>query len=107
VAPAPVRRRRRRPIWQRLLQALLLLAAGIGLFLALLQVPEQVDLLRLISEVIDELIAGLSLLARALLGLAGILLMLGLLLLSLLLMVSGLVRLVRPLLPRGGSTSRP
>ncbi|QEY31860.1 hypothetical protein EVJ50_05995 [Synechococcus sp. RSCCF101] len=95
--PAP-RRRRLKPLWRRLTEPALLVAAGVGLLLALVRVPRDLDVLLVISEVIDELIAGLALLARSVLSLAGMLLMVGLAVMALLLIVAGLVRFGRVLL---------
>lgn len=93
------RRRRQPPRSRRILEALLLMAAGIGLLVLLLQLPELIDLdsLLLLSTAIGHLIGGLSQLLAGVLQLLGVLLLVGLALLALLLLVAGLVRLVRAL----------
>jgi len=91
-------RRRLKPLWRRLGESALLLAGGVGLLMALVRVPRDLDVLLAISEMLDELIAGLALLAKAVLSLAGMLVMVGLVVVALLLIVAGVVRLVRALL---------
>lgn len=93
-------RKRRAPSRLRqVLDGLLLLAAGTGLLVLLLQLPELIDLdsLLLVSTAIGNLIAGLSRLLLGVLQLLGVLLLVGLALLALVLLVAGLVRLVRAL----------
>jgi hypothetical protein len=97
-------RKRRPPSRQRqVLDGLLLLAAGTGLLVLLLQLPELIDLdsLLLVSTAIGNLIAGLSRLLLGVLQLLGVLLLVGLALLALVLLVAGLVRLVRALVAPG------
>jgi hypothetical protein len=92
------RRPPRRP--QLLLEAMLLVAAGVGLLVLLLQLPRLVDLdsLLLVSTAIGHLIGGLSQLLLGLLQLLGVLLLVALALLALVLLVGGLVRLLRAVL---------
>jgi len=93
-------RKRRAPSRLRqVLDGLLLLAAGTGLLVFLLQLPELIDLdsLLLVSTAIGNLIAGLSRLLMGVLQLLGV----GLALLALVLLVAGLVRLVRALVAPG------
>ena len=100
------RRPRRRP--RQILEALLLMAAGAGLLVLLLLLPELIDLdsLLLISTALGHLIGGLSQLLLGVLQLLGVLLLVALALLALLLLVGGLVRLVRALLaPRPVKTA--
>ena len=94
------RRRRPQPRSRRILEAMLLMAAGIGLLVLLLQLPERIDLdsLLLLSTALGHLIGGLSQLLAGVLQLLGVLLLVGLALLALLLLVAGLVRLVRAVL---------
>lgn len=91
------RRHRPRLRARRILDALLLLAAGVGLLVALLQLPELIDLdsLLLVSTAIGNLIGGLSRLLLGILQLLGVLLLVALALLALALLAGGLVRLVR------------
>jgi Na+-transporting methylmalonyl-CoA/oxaloacetate decarboxylase gamma subunit len=103
-AGAPQRNvfRKRRPAQRPrlLLEGMLLLAAGVGLLVLLLQLPRLVDLdsLLLVSTAIAHLIGGLSQLLLGLLQLLGVLLLAALALLALVLLVAGLLRLVRALL---------
>ena len=97
-----------------MLDALLLMAAGIGLLVLLLQLPQRIDLdsLLLVSTAIAHLIGGLSQLLLGLVQLLGVLVLVALALLALVLLLAGLVRLVRALLapmpaapsPRGRKT---
>ena len=96
-----LRARRRRPNRARqLLEAMSLMAAGVGLLVLLLQLPELIDLdsLLLVSTAIGHLIGGLSQLLMGVLQLLAVLVLVALALLALLLLVAGLVRLVRTLL---------
>ena len=102
--PRPVfHQRRRTPRRRRILEALLLMAAGVGLLMLLLQLPELIDLdsLLLISTAIGHLIGGLSQLLMGVLQLLAVLVLVAIALLALLLLVAGLVRLVRALLGAG------
>ena len=83
-----------------MLDALLLLAAGIGLLVLLLQLPELIDLdsLLLVSTAIGNLIGGLSRLLLGIVQLLAVLLLVALALLALALLTGGFVRLVRALL---------
>ena len=91
-------RPRRRP--RLLLEAMLLMAAGVGLLVLLLQLPEWIDLdsLLLISTALGHLIGGLSQLLLGVLQLLAVLVLVALALVALLLLVAGLVRFVRALL---------
>jgi Trk-type K+ transport system membrane component len=102
--PAPAeravfRKRRRPPRSRQILEAMLLMAGGVGLLVLLLQLPELIDLdsLLLISTAIGHLIGGLSQLLMGVLQLLAVLVLVALALLALLLLVAGLVRLVRAL----------
>ena len=97
---AVFRKRRRPPRPRRILEAMLLMAAGVGLLVLLLQLPELIDLdsLLLISTAIGHLIGGLSQLLMGVLQLLAVLVLVALALSALLLLVAGLVRLVRALL---------
>ena len=94
-------RQRRRPSRsRRILEALLLMAAGVGLLVLLLQLPRLIDLdsLLLVSTAIGHLIGGLADLLLGLLQLLAVLLLVGLSLLALVLLLGGTVRLVRAVL---------
>jgi hypothetical protein len=100
------RRRLRPKRWQQILNGLALTAAGTGLLLALLQIPERLDTLLLVSKAIANLIGGLTQLASGLLQLLGVLVVVAVALGALFLVVVGLVRIVRALLPGGGRHSQ-
>ena len=99
------RHRRRPPRPRRFLEALLLMASGVGLLVLLLQLPELIDLdsLLLISTAIGHLIGGLSQLLMGVLQLLGVLVLVSIALLALLLLVAGLVRFVRASLEVGAA----
>ena len=89
-------------------EALLLLAGGVGLLLALMRLPERLDTLLLVSNAIANLIGGLSKLGLGLLQLLGVLLLVAVVLLALAFLVGGLVRLARALLrPKDTATPPP
>jgi hypothetical protein len=94
------RKRRAKPRSRQVLEALLLVAAGIGLLVLLLQLPELIDLdsLLLVSSAIGNLISGLSRLLWGVLQLLAVLLLVALALLALVLLGWGMTRLVRALL---------
>jgi hypothetical protein len=96
-------RRRRRPTsrWRQLLAGLLLILAGALILAGLVQLPERLDALLLLSNAIANLIYGLSRLTMGILQLGSVILVALLALTALLLLVGGGVRLVR------GLTSRP
>ena len=103
------RKRRSLPRSRRILEALLLMAAGVGLLVLLLQLPRLIDLdsLLLVSTAIGHLIGGLTDLLLGLLQLLAVLLLVCLALLALVLLLGGVVRLVRAFVeqPRLGKTS--
>jgi len=89
-------------------EALLLLAGGVGLLLALMRLPERLDTLLLVSNAIANLIGGLSKLGLGLLQLLGVLVLVGVVLVALAFLVGGLVRLARALLrPKATATPTP
>ena len=92
------RRRRRLPVGlviRHLLVILLLLSSGIGIVVLLQRLPEQVDLMVLVSQAIADFISGLQLLLNAMVGLGVVLLIAGLVVLGGVLLLGGLWRLVR------------
>jgi hypothetical protein len=93
------RRRRRPPRWRQAGIGLLMGIAGSGILLALMQLPERLDALLLVSGAIANLITGLSRLGLGVLQLAGVLGVVAMAGFSLLLVVGGLVRLFRALVP--------
>ncbi|MCX5944051.1 MAG: hypothetical protein NTZ53_01800 [Cyanobacteria bacterium] len=82
---------------RQLAEAFALLAGGVGLLLGLVRLPERLDTLLLVSNAIDNLIAGLSKLGLGLLQLLGVLLVVGAVLLALAFLAGGLIRLARAL----------
>ena len=92
------RLKRRLPVGmviRHLLVILLMLSSGIGIVVLLQRLPEQVDLMVLISQAISDLISGIQQLLSAMLGLGGIVLIAALVILSAVLMLAGLWRLLR------------
>ena len=75
--------------------SLLLLAGGVGVVVLLQRLPEQVDLVVLVSKAINELISGIQLLLSAMVGLGVVMLIAALVILGGVLMLGGLWRLVR------------
>ncbi len=98
-----LRRRRRRPSsrWRQVLAGLLLILAGALILAGLMQLPERLDALLLVSNAIANLISGLSRLSMGILQLGSVIVVALLALMALLLLVGGGVRLVR------GLTARP
>ena len=91
-------RRKRRP--RLILEALALMAAGVGLLVLLLHLPELIDLdsLLLVSTALANLIGGLSQLLMGILQLVGVAVLVGSALMALVFLLGGLVRLVRAVL---------
>lgn len=91
---------RRRPgRWTQAFSGLLLLALGAGLLVALMQLPERLDTMLLVSTAIANLIGGLGRFVQGLLQLLAVLLLVLVAIGALLLLVAGLVRLLRSVLP--------
>ena len=90
-------------VFRQLAAGLLMLAAGLGIAVLLQQLPQQVDVVLLVSEAIADLIRGIQQLLEAMLGLAAILVIVSLVILASVLSFGGiwrLIRLVRMLLKR-------
>jgi hypothetical protein len=90
-------------VFRQLIAGLLMLAAGLGIAVLLQQLPQQVDVLLLVSDAIDNLIGGIQQLLEAMLGLAAIVVIASLVVLASVLSFGGvwrLIRLVRMLLKR-------
>lgn len=104
--PAPGKglqlRRRRRPSsrWRQVVAGLLLIVAGSLILAGLMQLPERLDALLLVSNAIANLISGLSRLSMGILQLGSVIVVALLALMALLLLVGGGVRLVRALTAR-------
>ncbi len=93
------RKRRRQARFRLFGSGLLLLAAGAGVLVALMQLPERLDTLLLVSNAIANLIGGLSRFGMGVLQLLGVVALVAVALGALVLVVAGLVRLVKALLP--------
>ena len=92
------RPRRKLPVGmvlRQLLLILVLLSGGVGVVVLLQRLPEQVDLVVLVSKAINELISGIQLLLNAMVGLGVVMLIAALVILGGVLMLGGLWRLVR------------
>ncbi len=92
------RRKRRIPVGmviRQLITILLLLSGGIGIVVLLQRLPEQVDLMVLVSQAISDLISGIQLLLNSMVGLGGVVLVAALVMLAGVLMLAGLWRLLR------------
>ena len=92
------RRKRRIPVGmviRQLIAILLLLSGGIGIVVLLQRLPEQVDLMVLVSQAISDLISGIQLLLNSMVGLGGVVLVAALVMLAGVLMLAGLWRLFR------------
>ena len=92
------RPRRRFPygtVLRQLTVVLLMLAAVAGLAVLLHQLPQQVDIMLLLSEAISDLIRGVQQLLEAMLGLAAIVLIAAIVLLAGILLLGALWRLIR------------
>ena len=83
------------PVFRQLTVVLLMLAAAAGLAVLLHQLPQQVDIMLLLSEAIADLIRGVQQLLEAMLGLAAIVLITAIALLAGVLLLGALWRLIR------------
>lgn len=94
---------------RQILEALLLMAFGVGLLVLLLHLPELIDLdsLLLVSTALANLIGGLSRLLMGILQLLGVALLVSSALLALVLLLGGLVRLVRATVMPMSPSSKP
>ena len=82
-------------VFRQLLAGLLMLAAGLSIAVLLQQLPQQVDVVLLISEAIADLIRGIQQLLEATLGLAAIAVIASLVILASVLSFGGVWRLIR------------
>ena len=92
------RPRRRFPygaVLRQLTVVVLMLAAAAGLVVLLHQLPQQVDIMLLLSEAIADLIRGVQQLLEAMLGLAAIVLIAAIALLAGVLLLGAIWRLIR------------
>ena len=83
------------PVLRQLTVVVLMLAAAAGIALLLHQLPQQVDIMLLLSEAIADLIRGVQQLLEAMLGLAAIVLITAIALLAGVLLLGALWRLIR------------
>jgi hypothetical protein len=83
------------PVLRQLTVVVLMLSAAAGLAILLHQLPQQVDIMMLVSEAIDDLIGGVQQLLEALLGLAAIVLIAAIALVAGVLLLGALWRLIR------------
>lgn len=98
------RRRRRSSRWRQGGAGLLLGFSGAGVLLLLMQLPDRLDTILLVSNAVTNLIRGLTLLGLGVMQLAAVLGVVVLALFALLLMVAGGVRMIRAMAPRPGKT---
>ena len=92
------RKRQRVPsgvIARQLIAVLLMLSAGVGIIFGLQRLPEQVDVVLLVSEAVADLIRGVQQLLEAFLGLAAVVLVATLVVLAIVLILGGAWRLLR------------
>ena len=92
------RRKRRIPVGvllRQMLEILLLLAGGTGIVVLLQRLPDQVDLMLMVSQAISDLISSIQMLLEAVLGLGGVVLIAALVVLAGVLILGGLWRLFR------------
>jgi len=80
---------------RQLFAGLLMLAAGLGIAFLLQQLPQQIDVVLLVSEAIADLIRGIQQLLEALLGLAAVVVIAALVVLASVLSFGGIWRLLR------------
>ena len=83
------------PVLRQLTMVMLMLAAAAGIAVLLHQLPQQVDIMLLLSEAIADLIRGVQQLLEAMLGLAAIVLIAAMALLAVVLFVGVFWRLIR------------
>ena len=83
------------PVLRQCTVVVLMLAGAAGLVVLLQQLPQQVDIMLLLSEAIADLIRGVQQLLEAMLGLAAIVLITAIALLAGVLLLGALWRLIR------------
>ena len=91
----PTRKRQVTIVLRQLIVILLMLAGGLGIAVALHQLPTQVDVMLLVSEAIADLIRGIQQLLEAILGLGAVVLIAALVVLATVLVLGALWRLLR------------
>lgn len=83
------------PVLRQLTVVVLMLAAAAGIAVLLHQLPQQVDVMLLLSTAIDDLIGGVQQLLEAMLGLGAIVLIAAISLVAAVLLLGALWRLIR------------
>ena len=83
------------PVLHQLTVVVLMLAAAAGIAVLLHQLPQQVDIMLLLSKAIDDLLGGVQQMLEAMLGLAAIVLIAAIVLLAGILLRGALWRLIR------------
>ena len=83
------------PVLRQLTMVMLMLAAAAGVAVLLHQLPQQVDIMMLLSTAIDDLIGGVQQLLEAMLGLGAIVLIAAISLVAAVLLLGALWRLIR------------
>ena len=107
---ARVFRRRQRPLpppWRQGVDGALMLLLGVGLLALLTWLPQRIDPLLMVSEMIADLIRGVAQLLEALLGLGSVLLLAAVLTLGLVCLCGGAARLVRAVVRVMNAPRRP
>jgi len=107
---ARVFRRRQRPLpppWRQGVDVALMLLLGVGLLALLTWLPQRIDPLLMVSEMIADLIRGVAQLLEALLGLGSVLLLAAVLTLGLVCLCGGAARLVRAVVRVMNAPRRP
>ena len=107
---ARVFRRRQRPLpppWRQGLDGVLMVLLGVGLLALLTWLPQRIDPLLMVSEMIADLIRGVAQLLEALLGLGSVLLLAAVLTLGLVCLCGGAARLVRAVVRVMNAPRRP
>ena len=94
-------RRKRPPVrWKQGAAGVLIAAAGAGLVVGLMQLPQRLDTLLLLSTALANVIRGVQLLLLGLLQVVAVVLLVAVAVGALVLVVAGLVRFVRAFLSR-------
>ena len=101
------RRRRQPPRWRQFGMGIVLITLAAVMLYGLVQLPERLDTVLLLSTAIAQLIAGVRALVLGLLQLLAVVLVVLVALLALVLLAAGGMRLVRAFLPRPRQPIRP
>ena len=100
-AERQVFRRKRAPVrWKQGASGPLIVAAGAGVVVGLMQLPQRLDTLLLLSTALANVIRGVQLFLLGLLQVLAVVLLVVVAVGALVLVVAGLVRFVRAFLPR-------